>query len=364
MRVLLVVVLALLAAPAAQALPGDPPVTPLTPANGATLPANPAGIPITFRCPTYRQDVYGSSEDPITDFGTSDDYEVNYSPVRDVDSTGVLGSEYYSVASTTVSGDICTTALDTQDSGTSPDAVGGPVFWQVTRPCVGCMPNQREIGPVRSFTVRGPKIASKVKVRKRVYAGYLTEISVTTKAEVGGGRVQLQRKVGKRWRTIGKGDAGEQVDFYEKLPRGKHRLRGVITTLGGSSKGKVRTVVARPDRNRSTSGADDGKYTAKGGARLTVKQGGRFVTGFQTPVTALCFGASVEDNRFMVLFAGIDKARIAPDGSVFGRLQTKTKGAESIIRGRVTNGRFKGEGFISISASRCSGTREVDLKRR
>ena len=38
----------------AAALPGDAPFAPLSPADGATLPVDPDGIPVSYTCPVYR----------------------------------------------------------------------------------------------------------------------------------------------------------------------------------------------------------------------------------------------------------------------------------------------------------------------
>ena len=47
-----------MAAPA-QALPPEPPPAPQTPADGASVPVDPNGIPVTFGCPVYTKFMSG-----------------------------------------------------------------------------------------------------------------------------------------------------------------------------------------------------------------------------------------------------------------------------------------------------------------
>jgi len=249
--------------------------------------------------------------------------------------------------------------------GCSPELVGGQVFWQATRDCVGCTGGV-EFGPVRSFVVEPAKIDSTVAAPRRVYGGYLTKFVVRSKSKVSGAEVTLQRRVGKRWRSIAKESFSEATELFAKLPKGRQMLRAVITTTGSSSAGRVRKLIVRGERGRITSARDDGRYEAKKGARasFSVADGGRTLRNFTATVTAYCFGATVEDNRFMILFAGIDSARIAPDGSVTGRLQTKSKETEVVLTGRLRKRRFNGEVSMFIKPSRCIGARDVNAGRR
>ena len=362
-----VAVVLLAIVPIAAALPGDPPVTAIAPADGATVEANPAGIPVSFGCPEYRKDVYGEAENPIIDRGNFEDYDVTFSPSPSLDPRGVLAGAYPSASPILrADGSNCTTTLDTEDSATSPEAVGGRVYWQVRRSCVGCGGSQIEAGPVRSFVVKAAPIASRVTTPSRVYAGYLTRVELLSTAKVGGATAMLQRRVGKKWQTIATEKFFDSATFFVKLPGGSQQLRGVIATAGGSSPGKPRTVVVRPDRGRTTSARDDGRYEQVDGGKVsfTVGGGGRTLRNFSASVSALCFGATVEENHFMILFAGIDTASIAPDGSVTGRLETKSGETEAELSGRLRGGRFVGEASISIEPSRCSGTRKLEARRR
>ncbi|MBA3304791.1 MAG: hypothetical protein H0U25_02545, partial [Thermoleophilaceae bacterium] len=79
--------------------------------------------------------------------------------------------------------------------GCSPELVGGQVFWQATRDCVGCTGGV-EFGPVRSFVVEPAKIDSTAAAPRRVYGGYLTKFVVRSKSKVSGAEVTLQRRVG------------------------------------------------------------------------------------------------------------------------------------------------------------------------
>ena len=73
------------AAPA-QALPPDPPPAPLTPADGASVPVDPNGIPVTFGCPVYTKFVSGDLPFP----GGPSDYGLSMSTSRALGADGRL----------------------------------------------------------------------------------------------------------------------------------------------------------------------------------------------------------------------------------------------------------------------------------
>ncbi|MDO8187965.1 hypothetical protein Q5424_11505 [Conexibacter sp. JD483] len=365
---MLLVSLAVLAAPAG-ALPGDPPITSVSPGDGAQVKADRSGIEVRFGCPAYRKDVFGDVEAPIVDVGSAEDYDVAFSPAPALDARGVLATRYASARPITPSGDgaTCTTVLDTEDSATSPEQVGGRVFWQVSRSCVGCGGSQLELGPVRSFRVTATPVASRIAAPRAVYAGYLTKLQVRSDAEVGGAQVTLQRQAGRRWVALGRAAYGKRTDFYVTLPAGRQRLRAVVETAAARSAGSPRELRVRPDRGRVTSARDDGAYAAPAGkakVAFRVTGGGRLLRDFSASVTAFCIGPTVETNGLQILFAGVESARIAPDGSVTGRLQTKSRRLEAVVIGRLRDGRFSGEASISIATSRCSGTRSVTAAKR
>ena len=85
----LLAVLALLVLPAsAAALPPDPPVTPLTPADGATVPVNADGIPVTYSCPVYKIDEPGG----FALYGGPKDYSVGLSKSPQTGADGRLAT--------------------------------------------------------------------------------------------------------------------------------------------------------------------------------------------------------------------------------------------------------------------------------
>lgn len=59
-----VLALALVMGATAQALPGDPPVESLSPPDGTSVTTPAGGITVTYRCPGYRQDEFGSAGGP------------------------------------------------------------------------------------------------------------------------------------------------------------------------------------------------------------------------------------------------------------------------------------------------------------
>ena len=86
---------------------------------------------VSYRCPAYRQQVYGSPEDPTTERGDSEDYDVRFSDSSALGADGRLASQPYgSDASARLSSDgsTCISLLDTADSSSSPEVAGGRVF--------------------------------------------------------------------------------------------------------------------------------------------------------------------------------------------------------------------------------------------
>ena len=89
--------------------------------------------------------------------------------------------------------------------------------------------------------------------------------------------------------------------------------------------------------------------------------GGTTLRDFRASLTAFCVGPTLADNRLVVAFAVLGSARIAPDGSVTGLLET-TGGARVLLTGRLRNRRFQGE--VKMQFSTCSGSRKLDAVRR
>lgn len=364
-----VALLALALVPAgAQALPGDPPITPASPADGATVPANAEGISVSYSCPAYRQQVYGSPEDPITERGDAGDYDVRFSDSPALGADGLLASKPYgSDASAQLASDgSCTSVLDTADSSSSPEVAGGRVFWQAYRSCIGCERQRPETASVRSFVVRS-SVTGKLKVPRRSYGGYLGIFALESEAKLSGAKVALQRRTRGRWKTVvTESYRLDRTELIASLPAGRQKVRALV--IAGTRKLAVatRTLTVRRPGRRSTSRRDNGRYAARRASAnstlsFKVTGGGSTLRNFRASVTTFCFGPTLPDNRLALAFAVLDKVRVAPDGSVVGLLKTR-KGAREVLHGRLRNGRFVGE--VSVAFSTCSGTRKLDAVRR
>lgn len=365
-RALVAALVALAALPVtAQALPGDPPIVPLTPTDKALVSPNADGIPVTYRCPAYTQEIYGDTSDPIISRGSSDDYRVGFSDRPALGADGLLATTPYgSDNARSLGGGTCATTFDTYDSSSSPEIVSGRVYWQARRSCIGCLGQRAETGPVRSFVVRPPAVRGTLRV-PRLYAGYLAVFTVQSRTKYGR-RVLLQRRVGGKWRTFDSRPFNTRTELIASLPAGRQRIRAVV--LIGPSRVTVatRTVSVRRGGRRVTSGRDDGRYAARKAPRsstlgFTVTGGGRTLRTFRSSVTAFCFGPTLGDNRLITAFAVLRPVPIAPDGSVVGLLETK-KGSRETLVGHLRGRRFRGE--VSVSLSTCNGSRKLDAVRR
>lgn len=342
----------------AQALPGDPPIEPLTPAGGATVPANAEGIPVSFRCPPYTVAFYGDTPDR----GDASDYQVRFSSGAATGADGRLAAQPFGSdpsATPSADGQTCTAELDTYDTASSPEIVGGRVFWQAYRYCNGCTLGW-ETGPVRSFVVR-PSVKARFRAPARLYAGYLNVFRLESEAALSGADVLLQRRAGKRWKTVVKAGFRSETELVAALPAGRQRVRVRIAAGGASFDVVKRTLMVRRDGRRVTTARDDGRYVSRKPANPTVRfnisGSGRTLRRFKASLSAFCVGPTLDDNRIVVAVAQLPSARIAPDGSVTGQLQLKS-GARVLLTGRLRGGRFRGE--VSMSFSTCSGNREID----
>ena len=371
LAVLVAVGAGLALAASSAALPGDPPVTALSPEDGATVPANAAGIAVAFGCPEYTKDQYGSEEEPIRDRGDASDYEVRFSRSADVGPDGRLADQPFGSdagARPTGDGSTCTALLDTQDSASSPETAGGRVFWQASRSCVGCTP-QVEVGPVRSFVVRPAAVAGTLAVPRRPYAGYLQVLELRTQADLSGAQVVLERRAGSGWRKVAESAFFlGSTELVGSLPGGRQRLRVVAVTPASRVVVDERTVTVRRGGRRATSRRDDGTYAArsaderdKASLSFRVSGAGTVLRGFRASLTTFCVGPSLESNRLFVATAVVGRVRVAPDGGVVGLVRAGG-GSRVLLTGRLRGGRFRGE--VAGRYSTCSGTRKLDAARR
>jgi hypothetical protein len=352
---MLAVVLPLALAGSAHAMPGDAPVVPLAPADGAQVRANADGIGVGFQCPDYRIAVFG----PVTQYGDYHDYGVRFSDRPDLGTDGRLANNPYgNDAGASLAPDrSCAAKLDTFDTASSPEIAGGRVYWQAYRPCTGCTP-QYETGGVRSFVVR-PSVRGTLRAPKRVYSSYPALFTVASTAKLSGADVVLQRRAGSRWRTVKRRPFQlDRTELVAALPAGRQKLRALAITGATRFQLAARTVVVRRPGRRSTTARDDGRYGGSGTLAFKVSGGGTLLRSFNASVTVFCVGPTPPDNRTEIAFARLRSARIAPDGSVTGYLQTKGADPASVtLTGRLHGRRFKGK--VSIAFSTCAGSRKL-----
>ena len=353
---LLLAVAPLVLSAGARALPGDPPIVPLTPADGAAVPADASGIPVTFQCPAY------------SDGGDHSDYAVRFAADPAVGADGRLATQPYgndAGASLGADGLTCSAELDTFDTGRSPEIVGGRVYWQAYRLCNGCARGW-EAGPVRSFVVR-PDVRARLTAPARVYAGYLNVFRLQSSARLSGAQVLLQRRTGRRWTTLVRtGFKTGSTELVAALPAGRQHLRARIVAASATIGVARRTLLVRRGARRVTSGRDDGRYAARKRPRngvlgFRIAAGGTKLRDFRASLSAFCIGPTPGDNRVVIAVARLRSARIGPDGSVTGLLEQRS-GARVLLTGRVRHRRFRGE--VSMAFSTCSGSRKLDAIRR
>ncbi len=357
----------------ALAMPGDPPIVPLSPANGGVVGGDPAGVPVTFECPAYVIAVFSGGGVTITQRGDYEDYDVrfSYSPALGADGRLEAGFDGESSARLNPDGTTCTSLLDTDDGGNSPEIVGGTIYWQVSRFCNGCGGNQQELAPVQSLVITPVRVKATLKAPARPYSGYLSLFTLTSKATLGGANVALQRRVGKRWKTLDtKAFSSSGTELLAKLPAGRQRLRAQIVAGTRTFIAAQRTLTVRRGGPRATSTRDDGAYRvrrAQKGHRLKFRVAGRGtkILGLSVSVTMFCFpSANAADNRVQIGFGGLRSVRVAPDGTVVGLYETKGAKTRFLLTGKLRNGRFRGKAALSFSKARCAGTRTLDLVRR
>jgi hypothetical protein len=345
MRLLVALALLLAFPAAAVALPGDPPVELIAPADGASVTAEPDGIPVEFTCPDYRK--FAGS---VTLFGDYTDYEAIFATKPDLGVDGRL------LDTNVVDRDIpmkTNTGVDRCASGMDDGVKPATFYWQAARLCEGCASGY-ETSAVRSFVVHAD-LHLGLTVPKRAYRGYPVIASIRAGGVPDGGKVTVQRRVGKKWKKVASTTISrERGKVVFKLPGGVARLR--LKAVGGTSHARVVKVVAA--RNWTTT-HDVGAYQDKN-TKLTIAAAGRQVRDFKATVSMFCVGPTIPDNHIMIGFAPVKRAKIAPDGHFYSRTK---HGHSTVIElsGRVRHGRVKGS--VELTVGTCDGTEALSLKR-
>jgi hypothetical protein len=351
---LLVLLFGLGAPTGAWALPGDTPFAPLSPADGATLPVDPDGIPVSYTCPVYRVADPGF---PL--FGGPKDYGISLSTSSAVGADGRLTE---AAALNTGSSD----PSAGPDGCSAPLGAGGPppriqetpgtYYWQVWRICTGC-DGEYEVGPVRTLTLRSP-VTPTLRAPGRAYAGYAFFVTAKVAGAPDGATAVVQRRNGSRWRAAGSGTVlGGAAEAAVTLARGEQPLRVKLTLGSQQIVSPARRVKVRRARRWSTGAADAGPYRGRAGARsvrLTVTDRGRTLRGFRAFVPMLCPGVTAGQFTTQIGTATVRRAKIAPDGR-FIAVSTPGRGTAIKLRGRLRHRKVSG-GRVQLSVGNCSGS--------
>jgi hypothetical protein len=387
-----------------------PPITPDSPGEGAAVEASGEALKVTFSCPQF---VYEEGEEeeievlppeeepeegggegegggeegeeelpPIIvigppTLGNAENYAVHYSTSPTVSPTGQLGTTGFGEAgegeaeSIKGSNSLCSSELELPTKPFPATLFEGKVYWQATREST-VVPDEIEVGPVRSFNVVPHIEEPEVLFREQVFAGYLTKVFFGYEAELEGSVVELQEQRGSTWTKVAEapGSNSGENNFYVKLKNpGRHVFRPVVTS--GSMAAplaleEIAKVVRKPTKARVTSAADDGAYVAANAKEreewpieMSVSGGGTTLKNLKVEAETICKGPTKPQDVKLEVPAVLKHAKIAPDGTVFG--VTKTTGPEVwtvTLVGSLFQGRFQGE--LSTSRTNCTGYRTID----
>ena len=359
-----VVALVLALAPAAQAMPGDPGFAPTSPADGAELPADLDGIPVTFSCPLYRV----AGEPPFATYGDYNEYGVSFSRSTTVGPDGRLADVVALGTGALTPGlpqDACNSAMAPGGSRPLPQETPGTYYWQVWRLCIACATSY-EVGPILHFVIKSPaQMAVRSPAPARAFVGYPIAFPLTLTGVPDGTKVRLERRAGTAWKTVGTATAlGEKGEAIAVLPKGTQRLRLTAVIGDETVSSSERQVPVRAARGWLTDGDDAGHYTGQAGSRgvkLDVSASGREVRRFSAFVAMLCPGITPGTFTTQIGTALVPRARLDPDGRFLAAL---TQGKETAvrIRGRVRNGTVV-QGRAELSVGTCTGSTSFSARR-
>ena len=360
-RSALLCLLVLLCLPGSSAaLPGDASFAPLSPADGATLPVDPDGIPVSYTCPVYR-----IADPGFPLFGGPKDYGVTLSSSSALGADGRLadGTLNTGSADPAAGPDGCSSAFGAGGSPPRIQETPGVYYWQVWRLCTGCT-GSYEVGPVRKLTLRS-EVEPTLRAPAGAYAGYPFFVTARLAGTPDGTRAVIERRAGSRWRAAGTGTAlGGAAEAVVKLPRGDQRIRVRLTIGAQRLVSAPRPVAVRRARRWRTRATDAGRYAGRAGSRsvrLTVTRRGRELRGFRAFVPMLCPGISPGQFTTQIGTAIIGRARIAPDGR-FIAVSTPEPATAIKLRGRLQRRKVSG-GRVQLSVGTCTGSASFRARR-
>lgn len=346
-----------LAAPAA-ALPGDPGFAPNTPADGASLPVDADGIPVTFSCPVYRTYDAGGG---FAVYGGPKDYSVVMSRGSALGADGRLTEPVAIVNGAAVPGqDGQCSAILSAGGSDRPQETPGQYFWQVARLCTGCTGGY-ETGPVRALTLI-TNVKPAVSPGARVYAGYPFIAAVVADGAPDGTTVIVERDSGARWTTVGTGTMlrGRGAVTTTLAKPGLATIRARMTIGAQEVAGLGSGVRVNATRGAKVTAVRAGAWSGKGGVGFRVA--GRTIRGFTAKVPMLCPTPGMASPfTTQIGTASIARMRIAPDGSFLGT--ATNSGAAMRVRGRLRGSRSSGA-RVELSLGGCSGNAAFSAARR
>jgi hypothetical protein len=342
---------ALVCAPAIEALPGDAPIVLLSPGDGASVPADPDGVPVTFSCPDY----HPSAQDPELVY-TWSQYRVRFDESPTLGADGLLGDGYSSPSAENDGGPNCSARLNALGSG--PEATGGRVYWQVFRPLSHGA--GYEASPVWSFVVVPEAIKAALKVRGRIWGGYKGLYNVKAEAFIPDATIALQRRAGRKWRTFAaRGLDPEATDLVGVLPTGRQTIRVRIETVTSTFTAATRAVKVRKATRAARGSGRDGEYAGRrpserADQRFVASDRGRRIERFFARFRTFCL-----PDQVMATTIAFKRLKVAPDGSVVGHRQSSNE--FELVTGRLTKGRFRGR--VELQSPQCHGAERLDLER-
>jgi len=384
-----------------------PPIEPQSPGEGASVEASGEALKVTFSCPQFvyeagelieeeepeegeepEEPEEGEEEEevvppPVPVFGPptlggSENYAVHFSTSSTVNAvTGQLGTTGFGEAGEGESEAIkgsnaqCTSELELPTKPFPATLYEGTVYWQPYREST-VVPDELEVGPVRSFKVVPHVEEPELLFREQVFAGYLTKVFFGYEAELEGATVELQELNGSTWTKVAEapGKNSGENNFYVKPKKpGRHTFRPVVNSGSMSAPlalEEISKVVRKPTKARVTSAADDGAYVAANAKEreewpieMSVSGGGTTLKNLKVEAETTCKGPTKAQDVKLEIPAVLKHAKIAPDGTVFG--VSKTSGTEVwtvTLVGSLFQGRFQGE--LSTSRTNCTGYRTID----
>ncbi|MDA0165847.1 hypothetical protein OM076_36615 [Solirubrobacter ginsenosidimutans] len=343
-----------LAAPA-QALPPEPPPAPLTPADGASVPVNADGIPVTFGCPVYTQ--YKTGEFTLP--GGPKEYGLSMSAAPALGADGRLTNPVATVSGGSApppGGDQCAWVL-AAGGAQRPQETPGTYYWQVWRFCSGCTSGY-ETGPVRTLTLTANATLA-VKPPRTIYAGYPFILPVTATGVANFTPLAVRRSGGA---TVGAGTVTSESAQPTVTLSGSTKLSAEVT-LGSQTvvSPEVSVKVLRA-KTWKTKASDDGAYKGSRSSKFTVAKHGRELRSLTVSVAMLCpTPGMVGQFTTQIGVAKVKTVRLAPDGSFVG-VAVPEEATSIRVRGKIGKRKLSG-GIAELSVGSCSGTAKFTAKK-